>query len=124
MKSYAVVEQGTGRIRGMLRGSSEQIEVNTPPAGCVLIEGEYDPNTQRIDPQTGQAVTFVPDPPDLAAAAVVAAQEKIDLLEYKQARVVRELVLGSVDIRLSRERLERIEAEIVACRAVLDALPP
>jgi hypothetical protein len=115
MKSYAVYETSSGRIVTILRASVDQLSANIPD-GCDVLEGEFDPNTQRIDVTTGLAVEYIPPAPepahhyewnasgkwwelkaDIAAklTAVADAKARIDLLERQELRALRELALGS-----------------------------
>jgi hypothetical protein len=90
------------------------------PAGHNIIEGVFDPLSQRIDVATGEVIDYQPPQPspDIAArlAARAAALATIDQLEGKGIRSMRELALGAPG---AQERLAAIDAQIAALRASL-----
>ncbi|MBX5462033.1 MAG: hypothetical protein IRZ28_13210 [Steroidobacteraceae bacterium] len=130
----------TGAIspRRVTSSDPEVIRFNTP-AGCVAIEGVFDPLSQRVDLETKQVVDWQPPQPsadhewnsetrrwvkrvEVIASEVKRAQARaqIEALEVKQMRPLRELLVDPNDTG-ARARLQSIDAEIAALRR--DLLP-
>jgi hypothetical protein len=130
---------------GVFHGDS--IAVNAPkmveetarancPTGHKIIEGTFDRLSQRVDVATGKIIDYQPPQPSpdhewhtpskrwrLTEAAALrqvkrqTALEEIGRLEAKQARTVREFLLGKLGS--SSELLREIDEKIVALRADL-----
>lgn len=132
MTTWSFCDERTGLFVGRsYSGPAAALEANTP-TGCLAVEGQHDPLSQRVDVETGEVVDYQPPQPDddhewddearrwvLTAAAseriaqVAAARAKIAELERKQARRVRELLAES------DPQLKAIDDEIAQHRAVL-----
>lgn len=106
---------------------------NTPP-GCGAYAGDVDPDSQRVDIETGEIVDWQPPRPsddhewdadrrrwEMSPAAAkreaerIDAQRRIDALEQSQLRPLRELLLDQTS-ETARARLAEINAEIVTLR--------
>lgn len=133
MSTWAIYNQATGRVTKHFGGSERQLALNIP-AGHAAIPGRLDPTSQRVDPSTGEAVTWrAPAPsddhewsdtrrryvlkPDAYARKVTneVTLGKISELERRQARSQRELLLDPQNAE-ARRRLGEIENQIVELR--------
>jgi hypothetical protein len=112
VKAFTIYDRETGRIRGHYYGSPKHLEKNTPE-GCAAVPGRYDPSRQRIDPETREPVDDVQ--PEDARRRTRELKLRIDDLERRQARPLRELALDPGNAT-ARARLEGLEAEIERLR--------
>lgn len=118
MKTYSLYHLATGLFDGRsltLPDDAATLALNTP-AGMGAHEGMVNHRTHRLDLASGELVAWTPPPPsqaDLEAAALRAAQQRVDQLERSQARAMRTLALDPFD-HTARARLQEIEAAIVA----------
>lgn len=127
MSAFTIYRRDTGQIVGVFSGSDRHLDANVPE-GCAAVPGRYDGQSQRIDPETEQAVDWQPPQPSAdyewvgrrwvpnseALRKRVALREIRRLERDEQPRAVREAVLG-----LGRERLEQIQDRIEELRAVI-----
>jgi len=113
--SFYQLSDGTFTGRRILTSRTEMVEANTPP-DCAAIAGRYNPQTQRVDLETGRVVAYEA-PPD-ARHLSDRAQAHIAALEEKQKRPVRELLLDPANSE-ARLRLAEIESQIAELRKVL-----
>ena len=110
MWSFYRLADGTFTGRRFATASPELLAANTPE-GCAAIAGRHDRQTARVDLETGEVVAYQA-PPDRTQQAD-RAQARIERLERKQHRRVRELLAQS------DERLAAIDAEIAELRKAL-----
>lgn len=142
MKRWALYRLSDGVFVGSFACTvAEAIDANIP-AGCAAVEGNYDHLSQRVDLETGAVVDYQPTRPDedhdwdadtrrwRKRVAVGQWEEtckqarvRIDELERRQARPIRELARRPNDSD-ARRRIDDIEAEIEAQRAILNAPKP
>lgn len=137
---WSFYSEETGRFlsRVMSCTSVDDVKANTPQ-GYVAIDGEYDARCQRFDLDAGEVVSFIPERPDddhewndrrkrwekradvqISDAARQDVQRRIEKLESKQLRPMRELARDPEDIE-ARRRLDQIDTEIAELRSVLSA---
>jgi hypothetical protein len=132
MRTWSFYDPETGLFRARsFTGPSRALAINTPD-GFVAIEGKHDHLCRRIDLRNLAIVPYQPPQPDadhewnagterwvkraevqMAESARVKAQARIDHLERRQARRVREL-LAEGD-----PQLKAIDDEVAALRAEL-----
>ena len=140
MKTFSFYDPATGnvyprKLQCFARVSEAFVAANTPD-GAIAIEGDFDPLSQRIDLETGQAVEFQPPRPegytwdaDLkrwtkpqsmqdAESRRLNALARIEDLEKRQARPVRELAVDPTNDE-ARRRVNEIEQQISQLRASL-----
>lgn len=103
MRTFSIYTRATGefigrRIECADAGMLEQFT----PEGCAAIEGAHDPLTQRFNVETGSVEPWLsPFALSLTAERVTtAARRAIELLEGRQARAVREMMLADVARRV------------------------
>lgn len=116
MKHYALYSLATGIFDGRTLALPESmLKLNTPP-GMGALEGHFDPRSQRVDLETGEVVAWHAPPPSQAeseAADLRAALQRAGVLEKKQGRSIRALLLDPNDSQ-ARARLTEIESQILA----------
>jgi hypothetical protein len=126
----------TGLLHGRTFSSTDAsvIDANTP-AGCVAIEGDFDPLSQRFDLELGKIVDYQPARPSsdhewnatarrwqLSAKAAqdeaddAIARDAIARLEQSQLRSMREALLGDAQ---AKTRIADIDQQIVKLRVKL-----
>jgi len=109
--------------------------------GLKAIEGDFDPQTQRVDPATDRVVDYQPPPPSLQhkwnanakrwevdaetarrQKAVEDAKTEINKLEQTQLRTVCEIVIdANNDIPDIRSRLRSVENQKIYQRKIVQA---
>lgn len=126
--SFYSIEDGRFLDRVFFSSNSDAVKLNTP-AGCVAIEGRYDPLSQRMDLSTGKIVVFRPEKPDDfhewddnskrwvlergrhdRMLADLRARDEIAKLESQQHRRVRELLAEN------DPKLKKIDEQIAELR--------
>jgi hypothetical protein len=149
-KHFSVYDSTTGALVGQdVIGTAANVALNTPE-GCAAIEGQHDHLSKRVDLATGEVVDWVPPKPDdteletyewdtttapkrprwVAKPTALArkqakqarVQERMDRLEAKQARPLRELLLDPNNAQ-ARDKLAALEAQLVELRVEF-ANPP
>lgn len=127
MKNWSFYNKATGIFTGRRYSAPDdsQLEANTLGNEAPL-EGDHDPQRVRVDLASGEPIEYRPPAPSpdhiwfepgrawvLSPAALQArtARAKIEHLEGRQARAVRELALNP-DNKTAREVLTTLEAEI------------
>lgn len=138
MTTVTLYSLSTGEFGRVLSCPGKALERNVP-AGQAYKLGRFDKFSQRVDLETGEVVDYQPPSPgvdyewrqnvadgrprwvktDAAAArdsAHSAAINRIDELERRQLRAMRELALGQSD---AQPRLKAIDDEITSLRADL-----
>ena len=133
MPRWTFYDSKTGEIHPRRFSCSQRDHAErNAPAGHSVIEGDYIREKWRVDPATGQPVPQTPVPPDddhewsegltrfilkpdvvATRAARSAALAQIRELEARQARAVRESLLGDAS---AIDRLAEIDRQIVALR--------
>lgn len=145
LQHFSFYHSETGLFhQSMLTCADEEQAARNTPAGYVHIAGVFDPLSQRVDIETGNVVDWQPAQPSadhtwdtttrrwvLSASAAererkrVRARARIAELEAKQARAVREHLLGIEPSEADRARgaltLREIDQEIARLRADLHA---
>lgn len=130
------LSDGTFTRQSMVTADAELVAANTP-SGCAAIAGNIDPDSMRVDLETGSVVDWQPPAPSdehewqpderrwqLKPAAArreadaVNAQRRIEALERRQLRSLRELLIDNSNAAARRE-LATIEDEITALRPKL-----
>ncbi len=120
MKHLSFYDPKTGALTGSQFGSNDEaaIAANAKRGPCV--DGQHDHRTHRVDLKTLRVV-----PKDTAHEPTEierhhAAIDRIRSLEGRQARVVRELLLGDAG---AKEGLQAIDDEIAKLRGELQCPP-
>lgn len=139
MSLWSLYRLADGVLTGArFRGSESALALNTPE-GHGVIEGEHDPLSQRVDPATGSVVDWVPPAPADTAIETYdwsnearrwrptptlegrrmplreIVQQRIEALEARQARPLRELALAeprAEKYSAAKQRLQAIEDRI------------
>ena len=142
MSHHTIYNVSTGAFTGqeVVANNEHSLRINTPD-GCAAIEGQHDHLSKRVDLATGEVVDWIPPaPPDTdletfewdnapkrprwvskpTAKAIkqgkqARVQERMDRLEAKQARPLRELLLDPNDAQ-ARAKLAALEAQLAALR--------
>ena len=137
MNAWSFYDPATGLFsKRVLHCSARAVEANTP-SGLLVLEGEYDYLSQRVDLETGQVVDYQPPAPDddhlwhhdakrwrlkpevaERRRSQAKARAKILELEASQLRPQRELMMDPEN-KEARQRLEAIEAAIAEQRGLL-----
>jgi hypothetical protein len=140
MKTITLFDLGTGQLKRVLTLPDHAIERNVPE-GLGVIQGRFDPLSQRVDLTTGAVVDYVPPQPDEdhewrdnvingrprwvkkpevveRELRVAGARREIERLESTQLRAMRELLIDSSNVE-ARGRLQEIEAAIAEKRKAL-----
>jgi hypothetical protein len=125
--SFYDLQTGEFTGRQMTAPDDKDLKRNTP-SGWGAIEGAYDPNAYRVDLVNGVVVDWVNAArieAQVRRESVLNAQARIAELETKQQRVIREASLRpnerGEDGKQPRDRLQEIDDEIAALRAVISA---
>lgn len=132
--TVSVFDLITGRILCALTVPPDQLAANVPP-GCGTVPGHVDGARRRVNPETGQVEAWQPPPLDadhvwnvdlerweLPASVVARRSERgavtlrINQLEARQPRALRELALG---LPGALERLQDIDNQIAELRKAL-----
>lgn len=143
-KLLSIYDPATGRFLGkVFSGSADVLTAKCALRGVLGVEGRHDHLSKRVDLATGEVVDWIPPaPPDTdletfewdalsepehprwiskptAKAAKQAkqalVQERMDKLEAKQARPLRELLLDPNDAQ-ARTKLADLEAQLAELR--------
>lgn len=130
MRRWSFYDLETGEFVGREFCSSNEADIESSmPSGCGAIEGRHDPLTERVDLETMQIVAWR-NAKRIAAVerrdVVLGARSRIASLEARQMRAMREDRLrpddrDPSDNKTPRERLQEIDDEIAALRAVISA---
>lgn len=115
MSAYTLADASTGLFVGALTCREDLVETNTPP-GCVAVPGAHDPQSQRLDIETGEVVAYTPPAPDPAVQMAAIEHE---------ARAERARRLASTDwiVTRSAERGEPVPQPWRAYRQALRDIP-
>jgi hypothetical protein len=124
MGVWSIFNEASGLLTGtVITGSRETLEgtLERMP-GFSATEGHHDHRSRRVDLDTGELVDYTPPPPTDAEVleglrwpALDSVQREIDAHERRQARPLRELLLGPSP--QAQARLAEIDAAIVELRA-------
>lgn len=115
-KTWSFYDAATGIFTGRrLRTSNADTLAANTPEGCAAIEGRFDPQTERVDLETGGVIGYqAPNrrkERDRAHARIVA-------LERSLIRPMRELLLDPSNAE-ARRRVEAIDQKIAELRPLL-----
>jgi hypothetical protein len=138
-KTSGVLNQNTIVINAP---NAENVALLNCPPEHKIIEGNFDPLSQRVDIETGQLIDYQPPQPSadhewnadtkrwqLSAAAQskldgnTAAMTSISSGELRSLRAMRELLLVLSVEGAERDRLKAIDDEIVSLRPQLTTAP-
>lgn len=116
MKHLSFYDPKTGALTGSQFGSNDESALAANAARGACVEGQHNHRTHRVDLKTGKVIPLesVHVPSDLERHH--AALDRIRSLEGRQARVVRELLLGDAG---AKEGLQAIDDEIAKLRGDL-----
>jgi hypothetical protein len=114
-------------LAGTAKNINRLVAANTP-AGFRPIEGVTDPESQRVDVQTGAVVDFQPPlkRPGVERAEIARAEAltRIGELEGKQFRIEREMKLRPNEVgsdgKTPMQRYEELDAEIAKQRGIVN----
>lgn len=142
MKTWHFYDLETGLFTRQRLAASDAalVDANTP-AGCGAFAGDVDPDSMRVDLDTGQVVDWQPPapseehqwnadarrwelPPEAAKreAEGIDAQRRIEALELQQLRPLRELLIDQSSAP-ARAKLAAIEDEIATLRVAAARKP-
>lgn len=118
-KTWSFYEAATGVFRAKRLTCPPSFDVQVPE-GCIVIEGIFDHERQRVDLATGEII----DDQSLGAQRDQerrrsATLQQIAEAEQRQQRPMRELVRDPANVE-ARRRLDEIEAEIAKLRTSLE----
>ncbi|MDP2322580.1 MAG: hypothetical protein Q8N51_00940 [Gammaproteobacteria bacterium] len=115
MKTWTIYDKATGAIRQTFRGPAESLADQLDDS-LDAVEGTVSGAEFRINQATRTPVPLPSDPEAERQSRRRAALVSINDIERRQARAIREALLG---IAGAKERLTAIDAAIVAMRADL-----
>lgn len=127
--------------RATIAATHAELVAENTPEGCGAIAGDIDPDSMRVDLETGQVVDWQPPapsdehqwdadarrwdlPPEAAKreAERIDAQRRIEALELQQLRPLRELLIDP-DSQAARAKLIEIEDEVATLRVAAARQP-
>lgn len=141
MKSFGFFLKTTGRFHSkLLLASCAADAENNCPLGYEIIEGQFDPLSQRVNLATGEVIDYQPEQPSadhewnvdarrwrLKPEVVernnqrATAQQTIATLEAQQPRAMRELAIDPNNAD-ALQRLQSIDAAIADQRRIIQSL--
>jgi hypothetical protein len=117
---WSIYDAETGLFIGRTVGADNivTVELNTP-AGCKAMPGLFDPETQRVDLETGTVVEWVaPATPPTPAEQVAMAAQRLASIDRQSQRALRELAINPDD-STARARIVALEQEAEPFRQII-----